>query len=62
MATQSLDQPAAGAREARALVDGMRSIPGAKGLILADANISAMEVDGSTVEIRSMAEWLPENS
>jgi hypothetical protein len=61
-AIQSLDQPAAREREVRALVDGMRSIPEAKGLILADANLSAIEVDGSTVEIRSLAEWLLENS
>jgi hypothetical protein len=40
----------------------MRSIPQSKGLILADANLSAIEVDGSTVEIRSLAEWLLENS
>ena len=60
--TQSLDQPAAREREVRALVDGMRSIPQAKGLILADANLSAIEVDGLSVEIRSLAEWLLENS
>lgn len=60
--TQSLHQPAAREREVRALVDGMRSIPQARGLILADANLSAIEVDGSAVEIRSLAEWLLENS
>jgi predicted AAA+ superfamily ATPase len=60
--THSLDQPATREREVRALVDGMRSIHEAKGLILADANLPTIEVDGLNLEIRSLAEWLLENS
>jgi len=49
-------------RELRALVDGMRSIPQAKGMILTNVNLPPITVDEFTVEIHSAAEWLLENS
>jgi len=60
--TQNMNQPSTREREVRALVDAMRSIPQAKGLILTDSNLQPVTVDEFTVEFRSVAEWLLENS
>ena len=59
---QNMNQSSTREREVRALVDGMRSIPQAKGLILTDSNLQPVTVDEFTVEFLSVAEWLLENS
>ena len=59
---QNMNQPSTREREVRALVDGLRSIPQATGLILTDSNLQPVTVDEFTVEFRSVAEWLLENS
>ncbi len=55
---QSLDQPATRTREIRALADAAQSLGLAQGLILTDANASAVQENGVTIEIRSLVEWL----
>ncbi len=60
--TQNMNKSSTREREVRALVDGMRSIPQAKGVILTDSNLQPVTVDEFTVEFRSVAEWLLENS
>lgn len=54
----NLAQPATREREMRALTDALRGLGLTRGLILTDANIAPIEVDGLTLEVRSLAEWL----
>jgi len=56
--SQNLAQPATRERETRALTDALRGLGLTRGLILTDANIAPIEVDGLTLEVRSLAEWL----
>ena len=56
--TQNMEQPATREREVRALTDAMRGLDLSHGLILTDANAEPIEVDGMTIEVRSLAEWL----
>ena len=59
--SQNLAQPATREREARALTDALRGLGLMRGLILTDANASAIQSAGLTLEVRSMAEWLLES-
>ena len=56
--TQNMEQPATREREVRALTDAMRGLGLSHGLILTDANAEPIETNGTTIEIRSLAEWL----
>lgn len=56
--SQNLAQPATREREVRALTDALRGLGLTRGLILADANAKPVEMDGLTIEVRSLAEWL----
>jgi predicted AAA+ superfamily ATPase len=56
--TQNMEQPATREREVRALTDAMRGLGLSHGLILTDANAEPIAVDGMTIEVRSLAEWL----
>jgi hypothetical protein len=56
--SQSLAQPATREREVRALTDALRGLGLPRGLILAEANGEPITVNGGTVEVRSLAEWL----
>jgi predicted AAA+ superfamily ATPase len=56
--SQNLAQPATREREVRALTDALRGLGLSHGLILADANAEAIEANGLTIEVRSVAEWL----
>lgn len=60
--TQHLDNPATREREVRALSEAMQSLKIETSLILADANANAIEENGRTITIRSLAEWLLEGS
>ncbi|MCI0398057.1 MAG: ATP-binding protein [Chloroflexi bacterium] len=60
--TQHLDNPATRERELRALTDAMHSLKIEKSLILTDANANPIEENGGTITIRSLAEWLLEDS
>jgi len=55
---QNLDHPATRDREVRALTDATNSLGLSHGLILSDADAPAIEADGGTIEIRSLAGWL----
>ena len=56
--SQNLAQPATREREVRALTDALRGLGLTHGLILTDANAAPLELDGLTLEVRSIAEWL----
>jgi len=56
--SQNLDQPATREREVRALSVALRELKLTRGLILAERNAPAIEMQGLTIEIRSAAEWL----
>jgi predicted AAA+ superfamily ATPase len=56
--SQSLAQTATRGREVRALTDAMRSLGLVHGLILAEANEAPVSVNGMTIAVRSLAEWL----
>ena len=56
--SQNLAQPATRERETRALIDALRGLGLTHGLILTDANAASIEMDGLTLEVRSLAEWL----
>lgn len=58
--SRDLAQPATRERETRSLMDALRGLSLTRGLILTDANASAIESAGLTVEVRSVAEWLLE--
>jgi hypothetical protein len=47
-------------REVRAMADAMRALSLRHATILTEANAPAIDEGGSTVEIRSLAEWLLE--
>jgi hypothetical protein len=55
---QSLGQTSTRDREHRALTDAMRGLGLSRGLVLTDSNAEAIQVDGMTIETRSIAEWL----
>jgi predicted AAA+ superfamily ATPase len=55
---QNLDNTATRERELRAITEAMRNSRGSRGLILADTNAQPVVVNGLTIEIRSIAEWL----
>ncbi|MBU2610787.1 MAG: ATP-binding protein [Chloroflexi bacterium] len=59
---QNLNHPATREREIRALVDAMRALNLSTGLILAGSNADVVTENGFTITIRSLAEWLLENS
>jgi len=59
---QSLGHPDTRKREVRGLVDAMRSLNISQGVILTDANAESIKENGFTITIRSIAEWLLENS
>ena len=59
---QSLSNPATREREVRAIVDAMRALKISQGVILTDANVESIKENGFTITIRSIAEWLLENS
>jgi hypothetical protein len=56
--SQNMEQPATREREVRALTDAMRGLDLSHGLILTDANAEPIVVDGMTIEVRLLAEWL----
>jgi uncharacterized protein len=55
---QNLAQAATLEREVRALTQAMRAVGLSRGVILTDANAEPIQVDGMTIEVRSLAEWL----
>jgi len=55
---QNLESTSTREREVRALVEAMRALRHTQALILGDSNALAIEEDGLSVEIRSLAEWL----
>lgn len=57
---QRIDQPGTRKRELRALADAMRQLGLDEGLLLTDRNADPIRVDGGTVRVRSIAEWLLE--
>jgi len=59
---QSLSNPATRERELRAMVDAMRTLDISQGVILTDVNAEPVKENGSTITIRSFAEWLLDNS
>jgi len=59
--TQSMDNPATREREIRALAEAMNALGISSGLILADSNSETITRVGSTITIRSLAEWLLES-
>jgi uncharacterized protein len=60
--TQSLDQPGTYERELRALSDAMRALDLPTGLILTASNAEDITQNGTTIKIRSLAEWLLEGA
>jgi hypothetical protein len=54
----NLGNPAARGREIRALSDALKGIKVESALILSDANENEFEIEGTRVEISSVAEWL----
>jgi hypothetical protein len=56
--SHSLARPATREREVRALTDAMRSLGLVRGLILAEVDEAPIAVNGMTIEVRSLAEWL----
>ena len=59
---QNLEQPATREREVRALTDALRELKLAHGLILAESSAPPVEENGLTLEIRSLVEWLTDQS
>jgi hypothetical protein len=55
---RDLDLSATREREVRALIDAMRGLGLSHARILTDANAEPIRVDGLTIEVRSLAEWL----
>ncbi|MCP4165389.1 MAG: ATP-binding protein, partial [Chloroflexi bacterium] len=60
--TQNLGQAATREREIRALNDAMQGLGLSQGLILAETNAAPIEIESQIIEIRSLAEWLLEDS
>ncbi len=60
--TQNLRHAATREREIRALNDAMQGLGLSQGLILAETNAAPIETGGQIIEIRSLAEWLLEDS
>jgi len=58
--TQSLAEPAVRQREVRALTTAMQALSIANAVILTDASADPIMVDGMTIEIRAVAQWLLE--
>lgn len=58
--THSLAAPAVREREVRGLLGAIRALGLARRPILTDANGEAIEVDGLTIEVRAVAQWLLE--
>jgi uncharacterized protein len=56
--TQSLGQPSTYERETRALLAAMQELNVTQGLILTDVNAPPLTENGTTIEIRSISEWL----
>jgi predicted AAA+ superfamily ATPase len=57
---QRIDEPATRKRELRALAEAMRQLGLNEGLLLTDRNADLIRVDGGTIRVRSIAEWLLE--
>lgn len=56
--SQNLNRPPTREREMRAIADARRSLNLAGGMILADMDSEPVDVEGLTVEIRSLPKWL----
>ena len=56
--TERLDQPATRERELRALSHAMRDLGLDRGLILTRTSEDPIAVDGGTIQVRSVVEWL----
>jgi predicted AAA+ superfamily ATPase len=56
--SQNLAQPATRECEVRALTDALAGLGLTRGLILTDANAAPIEVNGFTINVRSLTEWL----
>jgi len=56
--SQDLAQPATRERETRALTDALRGLGLTRGLLLTDANAEPIGIEGLTLEVCSLAEWL----
>lgn len=56
--SQSPVQPSTREREVRALTEALQGLGLTRGLLLTDTNAAPIAVDGCTVEVRSLAEWL----
>lgn len=55
---QYLDQPATREREIRALGDAIRIVKPESALILSSANAASFEINGTHVDVQSVAQWL----
>jgi predicted AAA+ superfamily ATPase len=55
---RNMEKPTTRERETRALSDALKVLKVESALILLDANENEFEIDGTRVEIRSVAEWL----
>jgi hypothetical protein len=53
-----MGNPATREREIRALSDAIRGVKAESALILSDANEKEFELEGISVEIHSVSEWL----
>ena len=60
--TQSLAAPAVRQREVRALTTAMQSLDIDHAVILTDAGADPITLEGKTIEIRSVAQWLLEQT
>lgn len=58
--TQSLASPAVRQREVCALTTAMQTLGIARAVILTDANADPITLEGMTIEIRAIAQWLLE--
>ena len=55
---QDLNSLSTKEREIRAMLDAMRSLGISSGLILTESDAEDVLEEGSTIKIRSLAEWL----
>lgn len=55
---RDINQPGVRDREQRALIEAIKTLKAKSALILTDLNESPVTVDGTTIEIKSIAEWL----
>jgi len=55
---QDMNQPQVREREVRALLEAMQAFNLPRGLILSDTNLDPPQIDGATIEVRAISDWL----